>query len=45
MTGRGTGIFQECRLALVRIGAPAIDPLIQRAAGEEPRDPGAWRRS
>jgi HEAT repeat protein len=28
MTGRGTGIFQECRLALVRIGAPAIDPLI-----------------
>ena len=29
MTGRGTGIFQECRLALVRIGAPAIDPLIQ----------------
>jgi HEAT repeat protein len=29
MTGRGTGIFQECRLALVRIGAPAIDPMIQ----------------
>jgi len=29
MTGRGTGIFQECRLALVRIGAPAVDPLIQ----------------
>jgi HEAT repeat protein len=28
MTGRGTGIFQECRLALVRIGAPAVDPLI-----------------
>jgi HEAT repeat protein len=28
MTGRGTGIFQECRLALVRVGAPAIDPLI-----------------
>jgi HEAT repeat protein len=28
MTGRGTGIFQECRLALVRIGAPAIDPMI-----------------
>ena len=28
MTGRGTGIFQECRLALVRIGGPAIDPLI-----------------
>jgi HEAT repeat protein len=29
MTGRGTGIFQECRLALVRIGQPAVDPLIQ----------------
>lgn len=28
MTGRGTTIFQECRLALVRIGAPAVDPLI-----------------
>lgn len=28
MTGRGTNIFQECRLALVRIGEPAIDPLI-----------------
>jgi HEAT repeat protein len=29
MTGRGTGIFQECRLALVRIGGPAVDPLIE----------------
>jgi HEAT repeat protein len=29
MTGRGTGIFQECRLALVRIGAPAVDPMIE----------------
>jgi HEAT repeat protein len=29
MTGRGTGIFQECRLALVRTGAPAVEPLIQ----------------
>ncbi len=28
MTGRGTGIFQECRLALVRIGGPAVDPVI-----------------
>jgi HEAT repeat protein len=28
MTGRGANIFHECRLALVRIGAPAIDPLI-----------------
>jgi hypothetical protein len=29
MTGRGTGIFQECRLALVRIGAPAVDPIVE----------------
>jgi hypothetical protein len=29
MTGRGTGIFQECRLALVRIGAPAVGPLVE----------------
>ncbi len=29
MTGRNANIFQECRLALVRIGQPAIDPLIQ----------------
>jgi len=29
MTGRGGNIFQECRLALVRIGQPAIDPLIE----------------
>ena len=29
MTGRGGNIFQECRLALVRIGGPAIDPLIE----------------
>jgi HEAT repeat protein len=28
MTGRGTGIFQECRLALVRIGQPAVEPLV-----------------
>jgi HEAT repeat protein len=28
MTGRGANVFQECRLALVRIGEPAIDPLI-----------------
>jgi len=32
MTGRGTDIFQECRLALVRIGAPAVDPLIELLA-------------
>ena len=29
MTGRGTAAFQECRLALVRIGPPAVEPLIQ----------------
>jgi len=29
MTGRGTQTFQECRLALVRIGQPAVEPLIQ----------------
>ncbi len=29
MTGRGTQVFQECRLALVRIGDPAVGPLIQ----------------
>jgi HEAT repeat protein len=29
MTGRGVGIFQECRLALVRIGAPAIGPMVE----------------
>jgi HEAT repeat protein len=34
MTGRGTDIFQECRLALVRIGAPAVDPLIDLLEGK-----------
>jgi HEAT repeat protein len=34
MTGRGTDIFQECRLGLVRIGAPAIDPLIELLQGK-----------
>jgi HEAT repeat protein len=29
MTGRGTQTFQECRLALVRIGPPAVQPLVQ----------------
>jgi HEAT repeat protein len=28
MTGRGINIFQECRLALVRIGDAAVDPMI-----------------
>jgi HEAT repeat protein len=34
MTGRGTGIFQECRLALVRIGAPAVEPLVALLEGK-----------
>jgi HEAT repeat protein len=34
MTGRGTDIFQECRLGLVRIGAPAVDPMIQLLQGK-----------
>lgn len=29
MTGRGANIFQECRLALVRIGEPAVAPLVE----------------
>jgi HEAT repeat protein len=29
MTGRGANIFQECRLGLVRMGEPAVAPLIQ----------------
>jgi len=29
MTGRGTQVFQECRLALVRLGDAAVDPLIE----------------
>jgi HEAT repeat protein len=36
MTGRGTGVFQECRLALVRIGPPAVDPLIQLLEEKNP---------
>ena len=44
MTGRGANIFQECRLALVRIGAPAVDPLIslfQEKNAESRRWPSA----
>jgi HEAT repeat protein len=37
MTGRGTGIFQECRLALVRIGPPAVDPLIELLQEKNPQ--------
>ena len=40
MTGRGTDIFQECRLALVRIGAPAVDPLIALLQEKNADDPG-----
>ncbi len=36
MTGRGTGIFQECRLALVRIGQPAVEPLIALLKEQNP---------
>jgi HEAT repeat protein len=36
MTGRGTGVFQECRLALVRIGAPSIDPMIELLQEKNP---------
>ena len=43
MTGRGTEIFQECRLALVRIGAPAVDPRHPAPAGEERRRSRRWR--
>jgi HEAT repeat protein len=34
MTGRGVNIFQECRLALVRVGKPAIGPLIELLNGQ-----------
>jgi HEAT repeat protein len=34
MTGRGTGIFQECRLGLVRIGAPAVAPVVALLEGK-----------
>lgn len=34
MTGRQTNIFQECRLALVRIGDPAVAPLIALLEGK-----------
>lgn len=29
MTGRGANIFQECRLGIVRMGDPAVAPLIE----------------
>jgi HEAT repeat protein len=36
MTGRGINIFQECRLGLVRIGEPAVQPLIQLLDDQNP---------
>jgi HEAT repeat protein len=36
MTGRGANIFQECRLGLVRIGAPAVDPLLEALEEKNP---------
>ena len=36
MTGRGTQTFQECRLALVRIGQPAVEPLVQLLQEKNP---------
>jgi HEAT repeat protein len=44
MTGRGAGIFQECRLALVRIGTPAVDPLIQLLQEKNPEIQDMARR-
>jgi HEAT repeat protein len=44
MTGRGTQVFQECRLALVRIGDPAIDPLIQLLNEKNPEIPEMSRK-
>ncbi|MDX2019873.1 MAG: HEAT repeat domain-containing protein [Deltaproteobacteria bacterium] len=34
MTGRGTQLFQECRLALVGIGEPSIAPLLNLLEGK-----------
>jgi len=34
MNGRGVNIFQECRLALVRIGDAAVGPLIELLEGK-----------
>jgi HEAT repeat protein len=34
MTGRGSNLFQECRLALVGIGDPSIAPLIEMIEGK-----------
>jgi HEAT repeat protein len=34
MTGRGTDIFQECRLGLVRLAQASIDPVIELLQGK-----------
>jgi HEAT repeat protein len=36
MTGRGINIFQECRLALVRMGDSAVQPLLQLLDDQNP---------
>lgn len=36
MTGRGANIFQECRLGLVRMGEPAVAPLLQLLQEKNP---------
>ena len=36
MTGRGINVFQECRLALVRLGDPSVQPLINLLDDQNP---------
>jgi HEAT repeat protein len=36
MEGRGASIFQQARYALVRMGAPAVEPLILAMKGQDP---------
>jgi HEAT repeat protein len=36
MIGRGATIYQQCRRALVRIGPPAVQPLIKAMKNEDP---------
>lgn len=36
MTGRGNDIFQDCRYALVRIGEPSVDKLIETMQRKNP---------
>lgn len=37
MTGRGNDIFQDCRLALVRIGEPSVDKLVETMQRKNPQ--------